>query len=846
MNFRIVRLIISVCAIAALIIPMRLNGQSEKGKYHHYKLIDIGTFGGPQSYLNGFEYHGAVQTLNNAGTLTGWADTSMLDPNCLLGNAFGNFCFNFDQPSSCFGAIGCPGFVSHAFQWRDGVKTDLGALPGGLNSATAWISANGLIAGTSQNGETDPLDPGFPEDQAVLWKNGNIINLGTLPEGGYESGAQAVNSRGQVVGWALNTVSDPNSMALLSSLFNFYEPIYPFQTRAFFWQNGVMKDLGTLGTGTDAYAMAINEEGQVIGISYTNSTPNGVTTSCSTAPIPTQDPFFWENGKMIDLGTLGGTCGLPAWINNFGQVVGSSDLAGDQNAHTFLWTKQKGMQDLGTLGGSSSGPSMINDFGEVVGESLLPGDNQGDAFLWKNGTMHDLGSLQGCAAALAINARSQVVGNWGDFPNCDAGAFLWENGGTIVDLSTLISPPTDLSVSVISINDRGEIAGNADNASDIGHAVLLIPCDENHPGIEGCDYSLVDATTPAEVHPAEISQGTATASSETKLFPLGMTSQFPALRGSFGRRGSAVHFSVSAPVTTTIGSAFSLTVTALNSSNDVVTSYSGTVHFTSSDGQAVLPANSTLTKGVGNFSATLKTAGAQTITATDTVKPSITGTSSAITVSASSSSLTITSGAPPNGIVGLDYSGSRKVCRLMQCLFIDGFHLMASGGVSPYTWSWAAATGSSLPPGLVLSTAGFIGGQPTAAGAYNVVVTVTDSEAPAASVSASYTINVMATPSQVKVTISASHGSARPPIEPPKPVTLTWSSTDATSCTASASPNASDWSGPRLTSGSAIVSPPPVGTAIIYTLLCTGPTGSTSASVTVSTPCVVGPCRAGL
>ncbi len=177
------------------------------------------------------------------------------------------------------------------------------------------------------------------------------------------------------------------------------------------------------------------------------------------------------------------------------------------------------MQDLGTLGGSSSGPSMINDLGEVVGASLLPGDNQFDAFLW-DGKMHDLGAIQGCAAALAINVRSQVVGNWGDFPNCDAGAFLWEHGGPIVDLSTLISPPTKLSVLVIGINDRGEIAGNADNANDIGHAILLIPCDENHPDIEGCDYSLVDAAAAAGVDAAEdsnITTAPAVAANQTKL-----------------------------------------------------------------------------------------------------------------------------------------------------------------------------------------------------------------------------------------------------------------------------------------------------------------------------------------
>jgi len=531
---------IGLVLFAALALPAELAAQNSlagnKPQHHHYKLIDIGTFGGPQSYLNGFEYStfSSVQDLNNAGTLAGWADTSTLDPNCLLGNAFGNFCFNYDEPAACAGAIGCPGHISHAFQWQDGVKTDLEVLPGGLNSAVVWISANGLIAGTSQNGETDPLDPGFPEDRAVLWHNRNIVDLGTLPEGGFESGAQAVNSRGQVVGWALNTVSDPSSMGLLSSLFDFYEPIYPFQMRAFLWQNGVMKDLGTLGTGTDAFAMAINEQGQVIGISYTNSTPNAVTTSCSTGPIPTQDPFLWENGKMIDLGTLGGTCGFPSWINNSGQVVGYSDLAKDQTEHPFLWTKFEGMQDLGTLGGTFGTASMINDFGEVVGGTALQGDAQIDAFFW-NGKMHDLGALDGsnCAYAFSVNARGQVVGNSG--ANCGTSAFLWEDGGPMVDLSTLVSSkPNFPSLLAMNINDRGEIAGIGTDVNDNGHAVLLIPCDENHLAVEGCDYGPVAEATTAEVHSAQSTQ--AMASSGPKLSATELMARFRLAQAGGNRR----------------------------------------------------------------------------------------------------------------------------------------------------------------------------------------------------------------------------------------------------------------------------------------------------------------------
>jgi hypothetical protein len=95
----------------------------------------------------------------------------------------------------------------------------------------------------------------------------------------------------------------------------------------------------------------------------------------------------------------------------------------------------------------------------------------------------------------------------------------------------------------------------------------------------------------------------------------------------------ATHLSVSAPQSATAGDAFSVAITALDANNNAVGSYSGTVHFSSTDGQAVLPANSTLTNGTGTFSATLRTAGSQTISATDTVTASITGTSSSIDVS---------------------------------------------------------------------------------------------------------------------------------------------------------------------------------------------------------------------
>ena len=88
--------------------------------------------------------------------------------------------------------------------------------------------------------------------------------------------------------------------------------------------------------------------------------------------------------------------------------------------------------------------------------------------------------------------------------------------------------------------------------------------------------------------------------------------------------------------------AHNVTVTAQDAFGNVATGYTGTVHFTSSDAQAVLPANYTFTGGDAGthvFSVTLKTAGTQSITATDTVTGTITGTQSGITVNPA--------GAPP-------------------------------------------------------------------------------------------------------------------------------------------------------------------------------------------------------
>jgi len=117
----------------------------------------------------------------------------------------------------------------------------------------------------------------------------------------------------------------------------------------------------------------------------------------------------------------------------------------------------------------------------------------------------------------------------------------------------------------------------------------------------------------------------------------------------------ATQFSVTGqPIIATAGAAFNITVNALDASNNVVSSYSGTVHFGSTDGQAALPADSRLTNGTRTFSVTLKTAGSQIIAVADTVT-AIAGTSSSINVSATATAQFSVSG-PPSATAGSAFS----------------------------------------------------------------------------------------------------------------------------------------------------------------------------------------------
>jgi probable HAF family extracellular repeat protein len=420
--------------LCGFVVALALPARGSASVQFPYRLLDLGTFGGPQAGQGNGPY------INASGVVAGTADTPNPDPYA---------------PQDTFN--GDP-YVEHGFSWQKGTLTDLGALsPQDANSSYPnGINARGDEAGLSNNGLFDPL-AGMYATVATLWRDGSLINLGTL--GGNESQAFALNNRDQIVGVAANAVPDPLSMLGWGT-----------QARAFLWQEGVMHDLGTLG-GSDSFAWNVNAGGEVAGVSYTSDVVNPAT------GLPQTDAFLWRNGAMRDLGSLGGDVflfGGVAALNNRGEVVGVSGLAGDQTVHPYLWDGMT-MVDLGTLGGDNGFATDINQSGAVSGIADLA-DGTHHAFLWAGGVIHDLQSVDGapCSNANSINDTGEVVGNATDCQGHELAAVLWQ-AGSGVDLNTLVAPSPLHLTNAVSLNNAGEIIGYGELPDGSEHNFLLIP-----------------------------------------------------------------------------------------------------------------------------------------------------------------------------------------------------------------------------------------------------------------------------------------------------------------------------------------------------------------------------------
>ena len=455
MKIRISIWTLVVCLFATIAVPCGLAAQDRteqnQGRHHHYQVVDLGTLGGANSGLLGYP----SRALTNNGAVIGFSDTKIPDP-------FAPDCFD----PNCV--------VQRSFIWQDGRLASLPSLTKKASSFPTVENDRQDVTGVSETGWLDP-PLGTPQYAAVLWRNGAVIDLGTF--GGASSVAYGVNNRGEVVGGASNGNADPYSM--LSSDFFIFSP-FPADTesRAFVWVDGLKLDLGTLG-GPDSIAIFINDKGQTVGISYTSDTP------AADLGVPPIGTFVWRQGRMTDIGGLGGNFTQPVALNQQGEIVGQSLLAGDQVWRSFIW-RDGSLKDLGSLGGDNVYVYTINDEGVATGYSDIPPGTPvfGHPFIWKNGHMIDLGPPPAgfnCAAGASVNRKDQVVGQYGCDPQGLLPPFIAEFGLPLIDLNNLAVPGTKLNVqAAISINDKGEIACVGVLPNGDQRACLMVPLDCEH------------------------------------------------------------------------------------------------------------------------------------------------------------------------------------------------------------------------------------------------------------------------------------------------------------------------------------------------------------------------------
>ena len=310
--------------------------------------------------------------------------------------------------------------------------------------------------------------------RAVIGIYGFNIDLGTL--GGKNSWTNygGINDWGEAVGLAETSVPDPDG-----------EDMCAFGTkltcRPFLWRDGHMMPLPTLG-GNNGQASAINNRGQIVGISETTVQDSG----CSPSkPGKIISPAFWEKGEVRPLPTVDGDPdGFVQGINDRGQAVGSSGTCSNIAIHAVLWEHDTAFQ-LPDLGSDGNDAYAINDHGQVVGYVSTADGSTIVASLWQNGGVTGLPIRPGDSAAFAtgINNRGQVVGSTFDSSFSWSHGFIWQND-VMTNLNTLISKDSNLFIIAASnINERGQISGMATvlTGPDKGkiHAILLTPSHES-------------------------------------------------------------------------------------------------------------------------------------------------------------------------------------------------------------------------------------------------------------------------------------------------------------------------------------------------------------------------------
>ncbi len=307
------------------------------------------------------------------------------------------------------------GGAEHATLWRGTAMKDIGDPGLGGNSIAFGVNDAGQAVGEAEtNAGTTTEDfcgfqtMGFSSSPKVcvpfVSQNGKLIPLKTL--GGANGVANQINNWDMIAGYAENKTIDPNCPAPQQ-----------YQFKPVVWSPLGVQALST-GKDADGVAFSINDWGQVVGASG-GCAPFDPNFLYNFVP---SHAMLWQYGVPIDLGNLGGEFyNFAHSINNLGQVVGGSDLAGDETTHAFLWSYGRKMQDLGAVNDALDADSYsvalgINDAGQVVGVSASADFSIFRAFVRQNGQLVDLNSLVAGTTSLdlltacSVNSDGAIIG----------------------------------------------------------------------------------------------------------------------------------------------------------------------------------------------------------------------------------------------------------------------------------------------------------------------------------------------------------------------------------------------------------------------------------------------------
>jgi probable HAF family extracellular repeat protein len=314
------------------------------------------------------------------------------------------------------------------------VVQDLGVLPGHSSSVALGINQKGDVVGWSM---------GANGAFAFIYTDANgIVQLPGLPDRP-RAIARDLNDLGDVVGTANAGGVDIGHAVL--------------------WTNGAIRDLGTLGTGSYSEGWGVNNNGQVVGSSYTNG----------GSFVGVHGFLYTQARGMVDL-TPNSDTGSALDINDAGQVTGYKTAAGG-NYHAFRW-KEGTFADLGVLPGfAHSFGWAINAVGQVTGNSTSASGNSEQLFRSiAGGGLQNLGGTGEHNVAWGLNASGDVVGTRGFR---QPRAVLYTDAGGLRDLGTLIDPSLGwVLLGAHDINDAGQIVGYAfNNFTGQTHAVRLQP-----------------------------------------------------------------------------------------------------------------------------------------------------------------------------------------------------------------------------------------------------------------------------------------------------------------------------------------------------------------------------------